>query len=109
MPDTLHVLTDQNWEAEVLRSAEPVLVDFWADWCVPCKTLLPAVEAVARQFGRRLRVGKMNVEENEQVPYRYNITSLPTLLLFKGGQVAEQRVGLVSKDTLVKLVEGQLG
>jgi thioredoxin 1 len=109
MADALHVLTDQNWEAEVLRSSEPVLVDFWADWCAPCKTLLPAVEAVARQFGGRLRVGKLNVEENEQVPYRYNITTLPTLLIFKGGQVAEQRVGLLSKDTLVKLVEGQLG
>jgi thioredoxin 1 len=93
----------------VLRtSPRPVLVDFWAEWCVPCKTLLPAIEAVARQFDGRLKVGKLNVEENAQVPYRYNITTLPTLIVFKGGQVAEQRVGLVSKENLVKLLEPHL-
>jgi thioredoxin len=107
--EEIKTLTDATWDADVLASPEPVLVDFWAEWCVPCKTLLPAVEAVAAQFKGRLRVGKVNVEENEQVPFRYNITTLPTLMIFKGGKVSEQRVGLISRDNLVKLVEPHLG
>ena len=102
-------LTDDTWEKEVMSSPQAVLVDFWADWCVPCKTLLPSIEAVAKQFDGRLKVAKLNVEENAQVPYRYNITTLPTLIVFKKGQVAEQRVGLVSKENLVKLLEPHLG
>ncbi|HEY8151581.1 MAG TPA: thioredoxin, partial [Vicinamibacteria bacterium] len=105
MADTIQILTDANWDADVMKSQEPVLVDFWADWCAPCKTLMPAVEAVAEQFKGRLRVGKVNVEENEQVPFQYNITTLPTLLIIKGGKVSEQRVGLISRDNLVKLIE----
>jgi thioredoxin 1 len=101
-------VTDQNWEAEVLAAPQAVLVDFWADWCVPCKTLLPSIEAVAQQFDGRLKVAKLNVEENAQVPFRYNITTLPTLIVFKKGQVAEQRVGLLSRDNLVKLLEPHL-
>ena len=109
MADTIQILTDANWDADVMKSQEPVLVDFWADWCAPCKTLMPAVEAVAEQFKGRLRVGKVNVEENEQVPFQYNITTLPTLLIIKGGKVSEQRVGLISRDNLVKLIEPHLG
>ena len=108
MAGTILDLTDQTWEAEVMASGQAVLVDFWADWCVPCKTMLPSIEAVAKQFDGRLKVVKLNVEENAQVPYRYNITSLPTLLLIKGGLVAEQRVGLVSKENLIKLLEPHL-
>jgi thioredoxin 1 len=107
--DTIQTLTDANWDADVMKSEQPVLVDFWADWCAPCKTLLPAVESVAEQFKGRLRVGKVNVEENEQVPFQYNITTLPTLLVIKGGKVSEQRVGLISRDNLVKLIEPHLG
>jgi thioredoxin 1 len=91
-----------------MKSDRPVLVDFWAEWCVPCRTILPAVEAVAREFGGRLKVGKLNVEENADVPFRYNITTLPTLLIIKGGVVSEQRVGLISRDNLARLVEAQL-
>jgi thioredoxin 1 len=109
MAGTILNLTDQNWEAEVMASPQAVLVDFWADWCVPCKTLLPSIEAVAQQFAGRLKVAKLNVEENAQVPFRYNITTLPTLMIFKKGQVAEQRVGLVSRENLVKLLEPHLG
>ena len=86
MADTIQTLTDANWDADVMKSQQPVLVDFWADWCAPCKTLMPAVESVAEQFKGRLRVGKVNVEENEQVPFQYNITTLPTLLIIKGGR-----------------------
>jgi thioredoxin 1 len=98
-------LTDQNWESEVMGSTQPVLIDFWASWCAPCRALSPSVEAVADQYDGRLKVGKLNVEENADVPFRYNITSLPTLLVIKGGQVAEQRVGLIPREALVKLVE----
>src|SRR6266850_8585288 len=109
MADKLTTYTDGNWDKEVLGSDTPVLVDFWAEWCVPCKSLVPAIEAVAAQFGARLKVGKLNVEENSGVPYRYNITTLPTLMIFKRGQVSEQRVGLLSKENLIKLVEPHLG
>jgi len=109
MADKLTTYTDGNWDKEVLASDTPVLVDFWAEWCVPCKTLVPAIEAIAEQFGARLKVGKLNVEENAGVPYRYNITTLPTLMIFKRGQVSEQRVGLLSKENLIKLVEPHLG
>jgi thioredoxin len=109
MAEKLTTYTDENWDKDVLGSDTPVLVDFWAEWCVPCKTLVPAMEAVAAQFGGRLKVGKLNVEENAHVPYRYNITTLPTLMIFKRGQVSEQRVGLLSKENLIKLVEPHLG
>ena len=109
MSEKVLTLTDGNWAEEVLGSREPVLVDFWADWCVPCKTLAPSVEALAGELAGKLKVGKMNVEENSDVPFRYNVTSLPTLLVIKGGQVAEQRVGLMSKDKLLGLVKPHLG
>ena len=101
-------LTDANWDAEVMSSDTPVLIDFWADWCQPCKVLTPTVEAVAEQYAGRMKFGQMNVEENESVPFRYNITTLPTLLIIKKGQVSEQSVGLVSKDKLIKLIEPNL-
>ena len=101
----LQTFSDANWEAEVMASPEPVLVDFWAEWCAPCKTLVPTIEALAEQYQGRLKVGKMNVEDNDNVPFRYSITTLPTLMIFKKGQVSEQRVGLISKDNLVKLIE----
>ncbi len=108
MSENVLTFTDQGWEADVLRSSKPVLVDFWADWCVPCKTLLPAVEAVAAQFKDALRVGKVNVEDNPDVATRYNVMTLPTLLVLKGGQVVEQRVGLISKDKLIQLLQPHL-
>ena len=105
MAENLLTYTDQGWEKDVLGSPQPVLVDFWAEWCVPCKTLVPIIEAVAAQFDGKLKVGKLNVEENDQVPFKYGITTLPTLMLFKDGQVSEQRIGLISKENLVKLIE----
>lgn len=109
MAGELATFTDENWESEVLRSEQPVLVEFWAAWCVPCRTMEPAIEAVARHYAGRLRVGKLNVEENAEVPARYRIAGLPTLLLFKAGGVSAQRVGLISKGALVKLVAQQIG
>ena len=108
MSDKLTTLTDQNWESEVVKSSSPVLVDFWAEWCVPCHTLTPIVESVAEHFAGRLKVGKMDVGQNDDVPVKYDVRQLPTLLLLKGGQVAEQRLGLVTRENLIKLLEPHL-
>ncbi len=108
MAANIDVFNDQNWVNEVLGADKPVLVDFWAEWCAPCKAMVPDLEAVAAQYAGRVRVGKLNVEENDNVPYQYGITAMPTLLVFKGGKVAEQRVGKLSREALVKLIEDVL-
>ena len=108
MSDKIATFTDQNWGADVLAADKPVLVDFWAEWCAPCKAMVPDLEAVASQYEGRVRVGKLNVEENEQVPFQYGITAMPTLLVVKGGKVAEQRVGKMNKEQLAKLLDSHL-
>jgi len=100
--------TDQNFDEQVLKSDKPVLVDFWATWCGPCRAISPAVEAVAEQFADRTKVGKVNVDENMNVTSRYRITGIPALLLFKNGQVAEQLTGVQSRESLVKMLERHL-
>jgi thioredoxin 1 len=100
--------SDQNFEQEVLGSDKPVLVDFWAEWCAPCRMIAPAVEAVAAEYAGRAKVGKLNVDENQSVTSRYNIRSIPTLLVFKNGEIKEQLVGTTSKDNLAKLLDKNL-
>ena len=100
--------TDQNFEAEVLKSDKPVLVDFWAAWCAPCRMMAPTVEGIANQYVGRAKVGKVNVDENLAVPTRYGIRGIPTLILFKDGQVQEQWVGATSKDTIVLVLDKYL-
>jgi thioredoxin 1 len=102
------VFTDQNFEAEVLKSDKPVLVDFWAEWCGPCRMVAPTVEAVAEEYADRAKFGKLNVDENQSVTARYQIRGIPTLLVFKNGEVQEQYVGVTSKDAIVKMLERQL-
>jgi thioredoxin 1 len=108
MAGKVTAFTDANWKAEVEGSATPVLVDFWAEWCQPCKALLPIIEALAEKYDGKLRVGKLNVEENFDIPARYAVSGLPTLLLLKQGKVLEERKSLISRDDLVKLVEPHL-
>ena len=100
--------TDQNFEAEVLKSDKPVLVDFWAEWCAPCRMMAPAVEAIAAEYADRAKVGKLNVDENQSSAGRYNIRGIPTLLLFKNSEVVEQVVGVTSKDAIAKMLERHL-
>ena len=101
--------TDNAWDTEVLKSETPVLVDFWAEWCGPCRMIGPTVDQVADEFAGKLRVGKLNVDENGSIAMRYNVRGIPTLLLFKGGQIVEQRVGAVSKTDLLKMVQPHVG
>ncbi len=103
--ENIHTVTDANFESLVTKASTPVLVDFWAEWCGPCRRLTPTVEALAKEFSGKVTVGKMNVDENPVIPGRFSIRGIPTLLLFKQGQVVESVVGLVGKDDLKKLIE----
>jgi thioredoxin 1 len=100
--------SDRNFEQDVLNSPQPVLVDFWATWCAPCRMMSPTVDTVAQQYAGRIKVGKLNVDENIEVASRYGIRSIPTLLLFKAGEIQEQLVGATSKDALSKLLDKYL-
>ena len=107
MNEKVVVLDSKNFEGEVLRSEQPVLVDFWAEWCPPCKLLGPHVEALATRFPGQAKVGKLDVDGSPDVAGRYGVQSIPTLLLFRGGMVVEQRVGLLPKDELARLLDTQ--
>ena len=102
--DTLE-LTDDNFDAEILRSETPALVDFWAVWCGPCRQIAPAVEALASEYKGKLKVGKMDVDAHQVVPQKYGIRSIPTLLVFKGGEVVDTIVGAVPKAKLEEKVK----
>lgn len=100
--------TDANFESEVLKSDQPVLVDFWATWCGPCRQLAPHVEALAGELAGKLKVGKLDVDQNARTAEKYHVLSIPTLLLFRGGKIEDQIVGYVSKDVLRRTVERHL-
>jgi thioredoxin 1 len=97
-------LTDSNFEADVLKSDKAVLVDFWAEWCGPCRVIAPSVEAVAEEFAGKADVFKMNVDENQMVPNQFGIRGIPTLIVFKGGQEQERIVGAVNREAISKVV-----
>lgn len=95
-------VTDSNFQTEVLKSDKPVLVDFWAEWCGPCKMIAPVVEELAKEYDGKLKVGKMDVDSNQQTSMQFGIRSIPTLLIFKGGMVVDQIVGAVPKSKLAE-------
>lgn len=103
-------VSDANFQAEVLDASktQPVMVDFWAEWCGPCRALSPTVDAIASERAGKLKVVKMNVDENMNTPGKYNVRGIPTLLIFKNGQVAEQIVGAVPKENIEKALARQL-
>lgn len=100
--------TDANFDKEVLNSDIPVLVDFWAEWCGPCRMIAPTIDAIADEYAGRIKVGKLNVDYNNETAARYMIRGIPTLLLFHGGKVVDQRVGAVGKSELVRMIEPHL-
>lgn len=106
-PNTL-TFTDSTFDQEVLNSPVPVLVDFWAEWCGPCRMMEPTIDAIAADYSGRVKVGKLNVDENGGTAMRYGIRGIPTLLLFKGGRVVEQRVGAIGKSEVQRMLDAHL-
>lgn len=102
------VVTDNNFDVEVLKSGVPVVVDFWAEWCPPCKAIAPTIEVVAKDYQGRAKIAKLNVDENISTASRYNIKGIPTLLLFKGGRVREQIVGSTTRETIARMIDKHL-
>jgi len=106
--DNVQTFTDGNFDDTVLKSGAPVLVDFWAEWCSPCKRIAPTIDALATEYAGKVTIGKMDIDSNPKVPERYQVRSIPTLLVFKGGQVVESVVGLTQKDELKKVIDKHL-
>jgi thioredoxin 1 len=106
-PNIVH-FTEAGFDNEVLKSTVPVLVDFWAEWCAPCRMLAPTVEAIANQYQGKIKVGKVNVDENQNVSFRYNVRGIPTLILFKNGEPKDQIVGNTGRDNIAKMIDRHL-
>ena len=101
-------ITDASFEADVLQSAQPVLVDYWAEWCGPCKMIAPVLDELAPTYNGKLTITKMNVDENRDIPAKFGIRGIPTLMVFKGGQLAATKVGAMSKAQLSAFIDQQL-
>ena len=101
-------VTDASFEADVLKSGTPVLVDYWAEWCGPCKAIAPILDELSTQYGDKLQIAKMNVDENRAIPAKFGIRGIPTLMLFKDGQLAATKVGAMSKAQLTAFIDQQL-
>ena len=108
MSDHVQPVTDETFEEEVLKSDRPVLVDFWAAWCAPCRMLAPIVDEVAQEFSDQAKVLNLNVDENSETSAKYNIKGIPTLLLFNGGEIKDQIVGATSKNNIARMIRSQL-
>jgi thioredoxin 1 len=100
-------LTDQNWETEVLNSDKPVLVDFWAEWCMPCRMLSPTIEKLAKDYSGKIKVGKVDTDANRDVSMKYGISAIPTVILFKGGKIATKFVGLRQEKDFKEVLDAE--
>ena len=108
MSDTILKLTDAEFENQVIKSEIPILVDYWAEWCGPCKMIAPVLEEVALELSGKVLIGKLNVDENSQTPPKYGIRGIPTLMLFKNGEAVGTQVGALSKNDLIKFIEDNI-
>ena len=108
MSEHIHYVTDANFESEVLQSSSPVLVDYWAEWCGPCKMIAPILDEVAKEYNGKLKVAKLNIDENQETPAKYGIRGIPTLMLFKGGNIGATKVGALAKSQLAAFIDSHL-
>jgi len=108
MSEHIHYVTDGNFEAEVLQSQTPVLGDYWAEWCGPCKMIAPILDDVAKDYAGKLKIAKLNIDENQDTPAKYGIRGIPTLMLFKGGNVEATKVGALSKSQLTAFIDSNI-
>ena len=104
----VQTFTDSSFDTDVLKSEVPVLVDFWAEWCGPCRMMAPTIDAIADEFAGKAKIGKLNVDDNPATAFRFQVRGIPTLLLFKGGAVAEQIVGVAGKDKVANILNKHL-
>jgi thioredoxin 1 len=108
MSEQIVHITDDSFESDVLQSSQPVLIDYWAEWCGPCKMIAPVLDEIAKEYGDKLKVAKLNIDENPNTPPKYGIRGIPTLMLFKHGEVEATKVGAVSKSQLVAFIDSNL-
>lgn len=108
MSDNILHVTDDTFEQDVLQSATPVLVDYWANWCAPCKMIAPILEEISQEYGERIKVAKVDIDENRAVTERFNVRGIPTLILFKNGEAEAIKVGAVSKSQLTAFIDSNL-
>jgi thioredoxin 1 len=108
MSEQIVHVTDDSFESDVLKSSQPVLIDYWAEWCGPCKMIAPVLDEIAEEYAGRLKVAKLNIDDNPNTPPRYGIRGIPTLMLFKDGEVEATKVGAVSKSQLVAFIDSNI-
>ena len=108
MSEHIHYVTDDTFEAEVLQSQQPVLVDYWAEWCGPCKMIAPILDEVANEYAGKLKVAKVNIDDNQATPAKFGIRGIPTLMIFKNGNVEATKVGALSKGQLAAFIDSNL-
>ena len=108
MSDHIKTVTDANFEQDVLNAAKPVLVDFWAEWCGPCRALTPVLEEVAGNYDEKITIAKLNIDDNQITPSKYGVMSIPTLILFKNGQVEAIKMGLLTKSQLSAFIDSNI-